>query len=515
MSRTDAHEILSSRVADWLLPIALLVLAVAGLAVLALVGYCAIERLSYPYELEWMEGLLVDHATRAAQGRPIYVAPSGEFIPLLYTPLHYYVAAWLTAAGLDGFRAGRWAGLIGLLGATAVATRLTSHCTQRPLVALTVPPLVAAAYFACDGYYDAGRSDGLLALCVAVCVAAMMLRNEWAALALYVAAATASVFVKQSVVVFHVLFLLSLLALRTRLVLIAGAAWAALTGGLALWLNQQTGGWFFFYAWETPAAIGMTFETVWRTVSDDLLGGFAPHTVILLLATAAWLMTARRASDAASGPRGRYGVLLFGTLSGLVTCAAGRAVEGGAQNVFIPLAVLGAAFMPAALARAADALPGAVRRAVGWRLVLLLLALIIVRGIRDPRPFVPDAAARETWRQFQDTLARLGPPERLWVLNHGCALGRGRSNGPHTIVLVNYLATQRRAGVLPIPDDLRQRIESRYFAAVVVREFEPAAERLLSPHYAPSSAHGPFELPLFGGARVGPERIWLPAGQRR
>ena len=42
----------------------------------------------YPYDLEWMEGGMLHHAQRIHGGLGIYVAPSIEFIPYLYTPLY-------------------------------------------------------------------------------------------------------------------------------------------------------------------------------------------------------------------------------------------------------------------------------------------------------------------------------------------------------------------------------------------------------------------------------------------
>ncbi|MGH9885736.1 MAG: hypothetical protein ACREBE_09420, partial [bacterium] len=55
--------------------IALLIEAIAG-------------RVAYPYDLEWMEGGLLHHALRIRQAQGIYLPPSVDFIPYLYTPLY-------------------------------------------------------------------------------------------------------------------------------------------------------------------------------------------------------------------------------------------------------------------------------------------------------------------------------------------------------------------------------------------------------------------------------------------
>lgn len=70
---------------------AALVVLAAGFV--ALWGAAAVLRVLYPFELEWMEGATVEHVLRVMEGRPLYVEPSLEFVPFVYTPLY----AWLGA----------------------------------------------------------------------------------------------------------------------------------------------------------------------------------------------------------------------------------------------------------------------------------------------------------------------------------------------------------------------------------------------------------------------------------
>jgi len=65
-----------------------LALAVPGALQVILLIVAMFGRIAYPYDLEWMEGGLLHHAARIADGSGIYVAPSVDFIPYLYTPLY-------------------------------------------------------------------------------------------------------------------------------------------------------------------------------------------------------------------------------------------------------------------------------------------------------------------------------------------------------------------------------------------------------------------------------------------
>jgi 4-amino-4-deoxy-L-arabinose transferase-like glycosyltransferase len=69
--------------------------ASVGLAVtfVALYVYTAALRVTYPFDLEWEEGAFMDHVLRVVHGHPIYVRPSLDFTPFIYTPGYYYVGA--------------------------------------------------------------------------------------------------------------------------------------------------------------------------------------------------------------------------------------------------------------------------------------------------------------------------------------------------------------------------------------------------------------------------------------
>src|ERR1700680_2480458 len=72
------------------------------LVLIASVGYVATYvvlvccRLRYPFELEWLEGLSVDHVRTILAGKPLYARPSLGFTPLTYAPAYFYLGAALS-----------------------------------------------------------------------------------------------------------------------------------------------------------------------------------------------------------------------------------------------------------------------------------------------------------------------------------------------------------------------------------------------------------------------------------
>src|SRR5580693_2227878 len=78
--------------------------AAYALVLLTIVG----SRLTWAFDIEWMEGGELTHAARLGLGRGIYVPPSADFVPFFYTPLYPALLAGLTKLGLPlGFALGR------------------------------------------------------------------------------------------------------------------------------------------------------------------------------------------------------------------------------------------------------------------------------------------------------------------------------------------------------------------------------------------------------------------------
>src|SRR5262249_3960426 len=72
-------------------------------------------RVGYPFELEWIEGAVLDTVQRALDGKSLYPPPSIEFVALNYTPLYYHVCAWVARLVGPGFTAMRIVSIVATL----------------------------------------------------------------------------------------------------------------------------------------------------------------------------------------------------------------------------------------------------------------------------------------------------------------------------------------------------------------------------------------------------------------
>ncbi|MCL4247251.1 MAG: hypothetical protein KJ065_03750 [Anaerolineae bacterium] len=64
-----------------------------ALVAFGLYAFVVINRINYPFELEWMEGATVDTVSRILDGQSIYTEPTTTWVSPLYGPFSYYIGA--------------------------------------------------------------------------------------------------------------------------------------------------------------------------------------------------------------------------------------------------------------------------------------------------------------------------------------------------------------------------------------------------------------------------------------
>lgn len=136
-----------------------------GAVLYILVYICvAYYRLQYSFELEWIEGSMVDHVQRIVNGRSIYVAPSFRFVPSFYPPLYFYVSAGVSAILGGGFLPLRLVSLVASWVSFGVIAAIVQEETHHWQIALLSAGLFAATFRATGAWLDIARVDSLFLL---------------------------------------------------------------------------------------------------------------------------------------------------------------------------------------------------------------------------------------------------------------------------------------------------------------------------------------------------------------
>src|SRR5437879_6104768 len=110
------------------------VYAIGGLYTLLFL-LTATMRLLYPFEVEWNEGAILDHALRVLDGKQIYSAPSLDFSAFIYTPFYYYLTAVVMKFGGVGLWSGRAISIAATLATTFFAGTIVKRETSSTFLA--------------------------------------------------------------------------------------------------------------------------------------------------------------------------------------------------------------------------------------------------------------------------------------------------------------------------------------------------------------------------------------------
>ena len=135
------------------------------------------SRVTFPLELEWMEGGSLIQALRAQRGEPLYPAPSAEGIPHLYTPLYGMVVGWFGLLFPLGLALGRFVSIVAMV-ATAVAIyRIVAFEGVPRAHRWLGVGLYLSGYIFAYRWFDVARADSM---CMALVIWALaMLRRSW------------------------------------------------------------------------------------------------------------------------------------------------------------------------------------------------------------------------------------------------------------------------------------------------------------------------------------------------
>ena len=339
--------------------------ALAAVAAVALAVQVAM-RLAYPHELEWMEGAMVDHAERVRAGLDLYVAPTAQHVPFLYTPLLFWLGA-LVAAGIGpGFLPLRLLSLLGTGLCAWLVYRWVARETGRRAPGVVAVGLFCAGYWYLQTWYDLARNDTLFLAGVLATAALLRAGGRRAAL-LAAVAATLAFLAKQTALMTLPALAVGALLLDWRRGLLFVGATALLLGGTVLGYHLATDGWFTFYVFEMPGHHGVQGEYKRRFFTADLVPLLPSVGLALALCRQCWR----------TGARGEALFLAAFGGGAMLTSYLSRLHAGGFDNVLLPCFAAGCVLAVVAA--------GTLATARGRIAALLLLGLQFALLAVDPR----------------------------------------------------------------------------------------------------------------------------------
>jgi len=226
---------------------------IKGLLFLAAIYYIlififlAFFRIPYPFELEWLEGNMLEHVLRVLDGEKLYVEPSLSFISCIYTPLYYYLAALLSLIMGKGFLSLRFLSFTATLGTFFIIYRLIKRETSSIFTAIIAVGLYAATYQLSGAWFDIARNDALGLFLALVTIYILRFNSNPKGYFLSGLFMSLAIFTRQTfIILFIPLTLYVILTGKRRCLYFIGST-ILITGLGTLVLNSINNGWFFYY----------------------------------------------------------------------------------------------------------------------------------------------------------------------------------------------------------------------------------------------------------------------------
>ena len=439
---------------------------IAGGSYILLFLGLTVLRLIYPYEIEWLEGAILDHAIRVLDGKPLYTAPSLEFSAFIYTPIYYYVVALVMQVTGIAMVAGRLVSLLSTLATAVLISHITQRETESKLLTFSSAALYIAFFHETGYFYDIVRMDALaLLLAVAAIYVALYAKRGPIIAAILI---TLAYFTKQQMICFWPAFTFWFLIRggvpfkeRRKQAFVFTGVSLGLILITSLALNAASHGWFAFYTLRLPSAKTHLFFSTQRAIAFfhiKMLGTFALTTIVIAFACIVGLYRSLKEGS-------RYFLLLLCYFASILAASLSMGNAGGYKNVLMPLAATIAILFPICLQRIVLNLK-LQENLVQWILLFEFFALAF--NPLGEKMLLASSRQQKAGDEFMAKLKTI--PGDVWIPMHGY-LNRlaGKPMHPHFMAMNDALSIQDTTSTR-----LQREIDSAYsthhFAAIILDE---------------------------------------------
>jgi hypothetical protein len=432
-----------------------------GCAYIALWIALAYLRLIYPYEVEWMEGSMMDHVMRILDGKAIYTAPSMDFVAWLYPPLYYYaVAAAMKIFGAGWFVA-RFVSIASTLLTASLLALITKRITSNWLLSFFTFAFYIATYHATGFYFDIVRNDAFfVALLVATAYGAIVMRGTTGAI-LTAILLTLAFFTKQQALFFLLPFSVWYWLRDRKTALLFTFTSVALIVITFLVINASTHGWLNYYLFKIPAAKRADFSW-FRTFDVFPHYVFASFTVCSLALVALLAMGKSNWKEFFGSPTGLLAMMTFASVA---AGAMSLGNEGGYENVMMPFAAFVSPILPLALYKISVVRPELQRFASG---VLLFQFLAFYFNPLSEQMLIASPHQRRGGDQFMRALSAI--PGDVFIPYHGYVTRQaGKPPHAHILAMMDVFRTHDTTAAR-LQRDMDSAYARHQFVAIIMEE---------------------------------------------
>lgn len=348
---------------------------VAGSSYLILFFLLSIPRLLYPYELEWMEGAILEHAIRIVDGKQLYVRPTIEFVNWLYQPLYYYASAIAMDIFGKGFFAGRFISYICTLTSATLIFFIVRKVSYEKLVAPFIGVSLFFASYSATGFsFDIARIDTLLISLVLASVACLLFSRSMFFVISSAFLISLSFFTKQQAVLYLVTCAVWLFISNKKQFTVFTLCTILFIGAGIFLLVSQNGSWYAYYVFDVPrgkaAHGGFGWLATMKVFPGYIFSLWTASTFVIIT-----YVLLQRAKGYKRFILSQEGFLTLLFLTSVVQIALHSGDRASYRNVMLPFACFSSILLPIALKRIRADLPDRISTAFLFTLPIQFIAL--------------------------------------------------------------------------------------------------------------------------------------------
>jgi hypothetical protein len=476
--------------------------ALAAFAYLFLYLYIALSRISYPFAIEWLEDGMAQGVQRILEGKGIYVAPTVEYIPFIYTPLFYYLGAAAAYFLEMSFFPLRLVSFVASLGCFLVIFLHVLRETRSAWAGWIAVGLYAATFQVGGAWFDLARVDSTFLFFILLAVFMVRFaRSQWIILLASVVLCLAFL-TKHSAVGVIAALVVGTVFLNWRHALVLLVSTGVLCAVSCWVLDIMSEGWFTYYIFDAVTGHGWEEHRWIQFWTVDL----AQKTAILCAVAIVGLFL--QLGGSTPRPFFYYGCVTGGIV---IMSWLSRVHVGGYINVLMPTFAWAAILFGFAIGGVArhwiNPLPH--QRAALYAAMSALCVIQFALLIYDPREQIPTKAHYAMGEYLLDMMA---DKEDILIPRHSYlpALAGKKvytNKAAYSSLLADYESPHRQQ----VTADLTAKLRDGHFDLIILNEREYLAG-LVNRYYKPISAQFPNvgrSWPLTG-YRTRPVQILVP-----
>ncbi|MFP4459226.1 MAG: ArnT family glycosyltransferase [Candidatus Zixiibacteriota bacterium] len=246
MKKTDIYNKISLKVLKALLLLIAICFLLSMLFVIA-------SRIGYIFELEWMEGTTYETVHRLMNSEKIYIKPSLEFIPNIYTPVYFYLSALLSQIFGLNILLLRFISVISSIFLFGLVYRFVKKRTGGYFYPFLSAGLLAATFKIVSAWYDLARVDNLFVMLMFLAIYILYDKPDKKRAIISGLVFFLAFYTKQTSLLAFLGFFVLLLWVKPKTGIYFGLAFAIPSIVSFIALNNITDGWFYYYCFDLPS----------------------------------------------------------------------------------------------------------------------------------------------------------------------------------------------------------------------------------------------------------------------